>query len=284
MSLKLLDNNDYLHITWNISDAKLCRDEKFRMTFKIENCEGSSAVCEENTDFIPMYQNKFDISRKFQACLRYEVRASWKENEIFYTILQGHDFYEPVQDLRWVLFTETSIILTWTYDKFPKCVDNYEIMLDGKSFKSKMTEIQLLDMKPCQNYNIIVRPKSDLLGNTNHYDKTIQVNMPEVYPTKVRDLKLIQIKDNAVEIDWIEPEYGEKCVFNYTIRVKTSGNVDNQDLSTVPPKVTLTDVYSCVIYTISVTSITVNESLGYVTTDEILTIPISKTSLKMYLI
>lgn len=280
MSVKLLDNNDYLHITFNVSDVEFCRSEKFRMTFKIQNCEGSASVCEENTDFVPMYKNTFDISRMFQACVIYEVRASFKEKEFFNNILKGHDYYEQVQSLKWDLYTATSIKLKWIYDKFPNCVANFEIILEGKSFKSTANEILLRDLKPCQNYTIIVRPKSDLLGNTNEYDKTIQVNMPEVKPTRVRDLKLIQIKDNAVEVDWIEPEFGEKCVFNYSVIVKTSENVDDQELSTVPPKVTLTDVYSCVVYTISVISITFNESFGYKTTDEIKTFPISKMSYK----
>lgn len=276
MSLKLLDNNDFLHITWNSSDAKLCKDERFHITFKIENCIGTALECDKTSDFIQVYQNKFDISRKFQACVSYEVRAVLKENEFFQTILKGHTFYEEVQNLRWDKFTTTSINLTWMYDKFPKCITHFEIIMDGKSFKSLITKTQLLDLKPCQNYNIIVRPKSDLLGNTNLYDKTIQVNMPEVPPTKVRDLKLIQVKDNAVEVDWIEPEFGEKCVFSYSVIVKTVGSVDDQELNTIPPKVTLTDVYSCVVYTISVISKTASESFGDVVTKEIKTIAISK--------
>lgn len=246
--------------------------------------------CTDIFDRVPLAVLSLKIQGKIVACASYEIKIfeTEKDSEEA-TITEEFESHEMFQKLELEAVQDdlTSLKVFWTYDDHPRCPKRFQVKVfqDNVLFKSieisKVAET-ITDLEPCEVYLITVNPvhKEEAL---TIYGDSLNFTMNSAIPSVIRDLNLDYNEgEESIDISWIAPNFGSKCVKNYSIQAES--DYDNRTkyatAINVLQKENIANVFACTDYKIRIVTNTIHEKKGAEIFAEILIPSRSKNNIK----
>lgn len=215
--------------------------------------------------------------KKLRSCSTYEIKVyetSRNLNEPSFTeMIRSNEIFQKLEiQVEQEEGDSTSLRVFWSSEDYLRCPKNFQVEAHGPDnsiIRSLQTGNKLhetiKDLEPCETYLITVTPMKGedplvIFGGSINY------TMNSVIPSKIRDLNLLYVEEEeSIDISWLAPELGSKCVKDYSIQAESlhdNRTAKYELTANLFPNVKISNVFACTEYSIQVDTNTIHEKKG----------------------
>lgn len=263
----VVSEENLLTISWIVTIQKLCNYTYFIVNMSMQNCREED-ICSW-TARIPVLDLKYTFKTPLQLCASYSYDMFFDAMDPMEAKISNVIEIYPKLTVHLELVSgRIPITVRWEfpYDS-PYCsvVTGFTVEARGESrtvswgttYPNDTFFTEIGGLEPCEQYEIMVSPRKTN-ETLRQYATTKDITISSVEPSSIRNLTIDYI-EQLVELKWLPPENGSKCIDNYRV-VKESSRLGEEEKQVKTPPNTQTNenfqnVYACVEYSFLVSSV-----------------------------
>ncbi|KAL7045157.1 hypothetical protein ACKWTF_002163 [Chironomus riparius] len=253
---EIKDETNNLTIFWETNGSEMCDTAIVSITLTNKNCiVNCNQLFEVKADNL-----KYNFLESLTPCATYFYEIQIINSTTPSKFNKTFDAYKKYAEIKNLTITDEeeienssktlNMVITWEYEN-NECKENFEVLARGQNNNYQST-IQgytntFKNLQACEEFNVTIYIKD----NQNIITSAIHT-MKRIIPSEIRNLLLSQEDDKtSINVAWMAPEYGAKCIDRYMIYVKNDFEYEFIR-NTTSNVYLLSDVYACVNYTIMV--------------------------------
>jgi hypothetical protein len=247
-----INETNHLTLKYELNGTSCNSNTSVNVQLKDENCSENCTIEQFSI------KSPYTFDNPLQPCHNYKY-TYFLLGQFYSNNLTAHYMYTNVTNLKAVDIkagtaenpSMLNISVTWDYE-YAVCDQQFVVKISsdnaGESFITNAHNYMIGNVTACSQYDIKVYPQvAD--QDIESFGQEISINTNRVDPSPILNFE-VSSRDNAIEVGWIAPIYGRKCIVSYGIFVESEfESIVESNVSCCKQYITVQ--YSCVNYTVT---------------------------------